>query len=215
MKVLKALGVSLLIVSGSMMLVAMYLFFTFHYSGSSGKNETSIVHVIISGKDFYIPKGYIWAPVESKNGHAAGVNMEAVLPNFTPVVSEREEFKSIIGVNIHARNKNVGHKESFNILFTEIDKIIGERHGLKVASLKRVHSKKELLFKLVGEDIEYFAVCTVAGSSVNPMCNSTLWLNEFLYVSYYYSVDFMHQWKEVEIGIEKFVYNLMTKKNEG
>ena len=212
MKILKALGVSLLIASGSMMLVAMYLFFTLHYSGGFSKNDSSIVHVIISGKDFYIPKSYIWAPVKSKNGHATGVNMEAVLPDFTPVISEREEFKLKIGILVHASDHHIGHDKAFELLLSDTIKDLGENYGLKIALLKRRYLKEELYFKSEEGKIEYFAVCSKDGSVVKPSCTSTFWIDETIYARYHFPKTHLHQWQTIEQDVEKFITYLMKKK---
>jgi hypothetical protein len=194
-------------------LIIFLLFLIFKSCSNPGTPKGKKEYILtVSGEDFHVPRGYIWAYNFIKSGHIFQPNFHVLYPNFEPKTKQNAHVFEALG-------RGGGREITFLIKESSTSKSIEEiiemgvgealakkedvAYGLSVYA-GRTKGREFLVGTWHNGDPVYFD-CSTIGTVPSPSCGTRIMLNEKIMVRVTFSRDLLSEWGTFCTGLLKKV----------
>ena len=211
--------------------------------GYGTSTSPRLVRLEIGDKVFAIPQNHIWSREDWKGGKTPGVNMYALLPDFSPRTKSNEHIfdnprskrKIRLLLLEHAipgsrttstsMTRQEIYQRKIHGVFSE-GKYFPERkrviedypgpHGLVIRQLRPpLVTDDDMYIAHKRDGSFYWVTCSPEGKHVNPGCRTNIEYSKHVTISYSFPKGDLSEWETIDKRVIKFIHQFEHHEKQG
>lgn len=195
----------------------------------------SLVQIEMGDKNFSIPQNHIRFRGDWVSGEKSGVNLHALLPEFSPYTRQNKPYFDKPGWNkkitvlLHEHNIKDSHFSKTSMTRKEIYHRITHDYGSGVPykttsqsgpyglTVEDMHSNsnKQLYSGSLPNGDFYWVKCSREETVPNPSCSGYFAYSTYTTIKYTFAKAYLEHWKTLDNDVRNFIHNFDTTSIRG